>query len=107
MLCVCDLSTAITAGCKMRDWCLMMALMRPLRKNTKRWNWGGTSPAQAWKDGRYHIATARLRPETYSFFADIEHIVCTRGDLIRFTHDVPMFGLMSARVKSLTTSGGN
>jgi len=68
---------------------------------------GVTSPDQAWKDGRYHIATARLRPETYSFYADIEHIVCTRGDLIRFTHDVPLFGLMSGRVKSLVTGGGN
>jgi hypothetical protein len=68
---------------------------------------GVTSADQAWKDGRYHIATARLRPETYSFYTDIEHIVCTRGDLIRFTHDVPLFGLMSGRVKSLTTSGGN
>ena len=44
---------------------------------------GVTSGDQAWKDGRYHIATARLRPETYSFGTDIEHIVCTRGDLIR------------------------
>jgi hypothetical protein len=68
---------------------------------------GVTSPDQAWKDGRYHIATARLRPETYSFYADIEHIVCTRGDLIRFTHDVPLFGLMSARVKAATTGAGN
>lgn len=68
---------------------------------------GVTDPDQAWKDGRYHIATARLRPETYSFSCDIEHIVCTRGDLIRFTHDVPLFGLMSARVKSLLTSGGD
>ncbi len=66
---------------------------------------GVTDKDQAWKDGRYHIATARLRPETYSFYADIEHIVATRGDLIRFTHDVPLFGLMSARVKSVATSG--
>lgn len=68
---------------------------------------GVTSSDQAWKDGRYHIATARLRPETYSFSADVEHIVCTRGDLIKFSHDVPLFGLASARVKSLTTSGSN
>jgi hypothetical protein len=67
---------------------------------------GITSATQAWKDGRYHIATARLRPETYSFCADIEHIVCTRGDLIRFTHDVPLFGLMSARVKTVTVVDG-
>lgn len=67
---------------------------------------GITDGDQIWRDGRYHIAVARLRPETYSFYADVEHIVCTRGDLIRFTHDVPMFGLMSARVKSLVTAGG-
>ena len=67
---------------------------------------GVTDATQAWKDGRYHIATARLRPETYSFYADIEHIVCTRGDLIRFTHDVPLFGLMSARVKAVTVVSG-
>ncbi len=68
---------------------------------------GVTASAQAWKDGRYHIATARLRPETYSFYADVEHIVCTRGDLIRFTHDVPLFGLMSGRIKSVVSAGGN
>lgn len=68
---------------------------------------GVTSPAQAWQDGRYHIATARLRPETYSFNCDIEHIVCTRGDLIRFSHDVPLFGLISARVAGVAIDGGN
>ena len=68
---------------------------------------GITSSDQAWRDGRYHIATARLRPETYSFHVDVEHIVCTRGDLVRFTHDVPLFGLAAARVKALQTSGGN
>lgn len=68
---------------------------------------GVTSADHAWRDARYHIATARLRPETYSFYADVEHIVCTRGDLIRFTHDVPLFGLMSGRVRALTTSAGN
>ncbi len=66
---------------------------------------GVTSKDQAWRDGRYHIATARLRPETYSFSCDVEHIVCTRGDLIRFSHDVPLFGLMTGRVKSLLTDG--
>lgn len=67
---------------------------------------GVTDPAQVWKDGRYHIATARLRPETFSFTADLEHIACTRGDLIMLTHDVPLFGLASARVASVATGGG-
>lgn len=68
---------------------------------------GITHQDQIWKDGRYHIATARLRPEIFSFMTDIEHIVCTRGDLIRFTHDVPLLGLASARVKSIATAGSD
>jgi len=66
---------------------------------------GITSSTQAWQDGRYHMATALLRPETYSFDCDLEHIACTRGDLIRFTHDVPLFGLASARIKTVAASG--
>lgn len=62
---------------------------------------GVTSADQAWRDGRYHIAVARLRPESFSFSADVEHIVCTRGDLIRFSHDVPLFGLTTGRVKQV------
>ena len=67
---------------------------------------GITDAGQAWRDGRYHAAAALLRPEIYSFSCDIEHIVCTRGDLIRFTHDVPMFGICSARIKTLVAEGG-
>lgn len=67
---------------------------------------GVTDPAQVWRDGRYHMATARLRPETYRFSTDIEHIVCTRGDLVRLTHDVPLFGLQSGRVTARIESGG-
>lgn len=62
---------------------------------------GCTSAAQAWKEGRYHIAVGRLRPETYTINVDFEHLICTRGDLVLFNHDVPQFGLGQARVKSL------
>jgi hypothetical protein len=60
---------------------------------------------QAWKDGRRYIANARLRPEEHSFFADVEHIVCNRGDLIRVSHDVPLFGLGYGRLKAVTLNG--
>ena len=66
---------------------------------------GITDPDQVWKDARFHIAVARLRPEVFSFDTDIEHLVCTRGDLIRFTHDVPLFGLAAGRVQSVAVDG--
>ncbi len=66
---------------------------------------GVTSPDQAYKDARYHLASARLRPELYSFSADIEHIICNRGDLILFSHDVPLVGILSARVKAVNYNG--
>jgi sulfur carrier protein ThiS len=56
----------------------------------------------AWKHGRYHIATARLRPENHTFYSDFEHFPCTRGDLIRFASDVICVGLGYGRIKGYT-----
>lgn len=68
---------------------------------------GVTSADQAWKLGRYFIAVARLRPEVFELNVDAEHLVCTRGDLVRLTHDVLSIGSGQGRIKALTTSGGN
>ena len=68
---------------------------------------GVTTADLAWKHGRYHIATARLRPETYSLNVDPEYLVCTRGDLVRVQHDVPGFGLSSGRVVSVGNDGAS
>ena len=62
---------------------------------------GQTNPNNVWRHGRFHIAQARLRPEIYTLNVDIEHIVATRGDRVRVTHDVPEWGLASGRVKSV------
>jgi predicted phage tail protein len=56
--------------------------------------------------GRYLLAVNALRPEVYSFEADIEVLSCRRGDLIRFQHDVPRFGLSAGRIKAVTLNGG-
>lgn len=61
-------------------------------------------PAAAWRLGRYHLAVMYLRPTTYQFTADIEHMVCERGDLITVAHDIIGWGKAWGRVKSL--SGG-
>lgn len=62
---------------------------------------GVTDPAQIWKTGRFHIAQSRLRPETITINVGWEHLVCTRGDRVRVTHDVLLIGLASGRVKSI------
>lgn len=67
---------------------------------------GATNSDLAWKHGRYHIASLRLRPESYSFNVDVEYLVCVRGDLVKISHDVLLVGLGSGRVKSITTNAG-
>lgn len=66
---------------------------------------GITHPNLIWKFGRFHIAQARLRPEMYSIYMDFEHLVCRRGNKVRVSHDVPLWGSGWGRVKSLTVVG--
>jgi hypothetical protein len=68
---------------------------------------GITNPNAVFKLGRYHLATARLRPRNISFKCDFEHLAVTRGDLIHVAHDVMLVGLGSGRVKSLILDGSN
>jgi hypothetical protein len=63
---------------------------------------GITHPSLVWKFGRYHIAQARLRPETYSVYQDWEHLVAPRGSKVRCAYDVPLWGSGWGRVKSVT-----
>lgn len=62
---------------------------------------GITSSDLAWRFGRYQIAQARLRPETYTVFMDFEHLTFRRNDLLMVSHDVPRWGDNWGRVKSL------
>lgn len=62
---------------------------------------GVTDPDLIWKHGRMHIAQSRLRPENNTLNVGWEHLVCTRGDRVRVTHDVMLIGLAAGRVKSV------
>lgn len=62
---------------------------------------GVTDPELIWKHGRFHIAQARLRPEKISLSTGWEHLIVTRGDRVRVTHDVALIGLASGRIKSI------
>lgn len=68
---------------------------------------GVTRASQAWREGRYHIAVGRLRPETFDISTDIENLIATRGDLVLVAHDVPSVGGDYGRITSLTTSGSD
>lgn len=66
---------------------------------------GITNPQRIWEEARFHIAVGRLRPNQYQLNADVEHIVCTRGDRVLLSHDVLAVGQCAGRVKSVTLDG--
>ena len=68
---------------------------------------GVTNTDQVWALGRYFLAVARLRPETFTFKADYEMLACTQGDLIRVSHPAILVGLGAARITAVTLSGAS
>jgi hypothetical protein len=68
---------------------------------------GCTDPNEAWRDGRYHLAQARLRPQIYELQVDFENLVCTRGDLVLVSHDVLLSSVAWARIAAVQLDGSN
>ena len=67
---------------------------------------GATSPEQVWREGRYHLAVGRLRPEKHTVNMDVETLRCAVGDLVHLSHDVIMVGLSWGRIKSVVVEEG-
>jgi predicted phage tail protein len=61
---------------------------------------GCTDKNQAWREGRYHLAVMKLRPEEHIVEMDIEALRCTVGDLVLLNHDVILIGLGAGRIRS-------
>lgn len=62
---------------------------------------GVTNYHHAYRLGRRSLAQAKLRPETFTITVGMEHILATRGDLVRFAYDIPKIGNGWARIKSV------
>lgn len=60
-----------------------------------------------YKLARHRLAEMRLRPDMYTVTMDIENLVATKGDLVKFSHDVALVGLGTGRIKTVNTSGSN
>lgn len=66
---------------------------------------GCTNYNQAWRFGRYYLANMILRPETYTFMADVGALECTRGDVVKLQHDAVLIGLGSGWITDIQTNG--
>lgn len=62
------------------------------------------NPDATWRLGRYHLSVAKHRPNQYTWQADIEHMVCERGDLVHVAHDITGWGVAWGRIKAISGS---
>ncbi|HVJ31674.1 MAG TPA: host specificity factor TipJ family phage tail protein [Terriglobia bacterium] len=60
---------------------------------------------QIWRDARYFMAVAKLRPVQYTRSVDPEYLACRRGDMVVVADDVMLVGLGSGRIQSVTVDG--
>jgi len=67
---------------------------------------GITNKEQVWKLARYFIAVGRLRRRRFTVNLDVEHLACTRGDLVKFAGDVPLIGQKQGRITVVNVDGG-
>jgi hypothetical protein len=66
---------------------------------------GVTNKKQAKREGRYYIATLRLRPEVFTCEMDFENLVAQRGDCVLLSHDVLVRGRAFGRITKITPPG--
>lgn len=62
---------------------------------------GVTNDEQAWRSGRFYLASNRLRQENIVIRVDMEYLIAQRGDPVQFVQDSMRVGGRPARVKSV------
>lgn len=69
---------------------------------------GVTDPDLIYKHARLRLAEMQLRPEVYTLSCEAESIALRRGDCIRISHDVTLWGITSGKiVRVLYADNGN
>lgn len=61
-------------------------------------------PAAVWRLAKYHLSVIYNRAMQHTFQADIEHMVCERGDLIMHAHELTGWGVATGRIRSVTAT---
>ena len=89
-------------GVRRDAWDAVTDLPEATRLETVEAGLGVNDTEQIFKLQRYHLAVLILRPEVFKLSCDAEQLNMLPGDLVSVQHDIPLLGLSSGRVKSIT-----
>ena len=67
--------------------------------------WGVTDKDQAKKLAIYKYAVTKNRPIIATFKCDIEYMLCTKGDWIKYAGDIAIVGIKQGRIASIQHDG--
>ncbi|MDR0455946.1 MAG: hypothetical protein LBH20_04580 [Treponema sp.] len=66
--------------------------------------WGVTGRDQVWRIGRYNYACLKNRPFVHTIEADIEYLLCNKGDWIQYSGDLALTGSTQGRITEMLWS---
>ena len=68
---------------------------------------GVTKASEAWRLGYYQVLKNLYNNRVITFEVDIDALRCTVGDVIKFQHDVPQWGICGGRVGGSLPNGAS
>jgi hypothetical protein len=68
--------------------------------------WGVTNSKQARRIGMYNYACLKNRPFVHTIEADIEYLICNKGDWIQYAGDIALAGSTQGRIKGVVWEDG-
>jgi hypothetical protein len=68
--------------------------------------WGVTGSKQARRIGMYNYACLKNRPFVHTVEADIEYLICGKGDWIQYAGDIALAGSVQGRIKGVIWADG-